>query len=72
MKIIELPKNDYCKLTEFLRNFEILYKNFIINSDTFKNFLKKKKIISCLSRTFNIKKEKLLEYFLHIIDNDKN
>ncbi len=72
LKIIELPKNDYCKLTEFLRNFEILYKNFIINSDTFKNFLKKKKIISCLSRTFNIKKEKLFEYFLHIIDNDKN
>ena len=71
LKIIELPKNNYCKLSEFLMNFEILYKNFNINSDSFKNSLKRKKIISLLSRTFNIKKEKFLEYFLRIIDNGK-
>ena len=71
LKIIELPKNSYCELSEFLKSFEILYKNFSINSDGFKNSLKKKKIISCLSRTFNIKKEKLLEYILRIIDNGK-
>ena len=70
-KMIELPKNKYCKLSEFFRNFEILYKNFNINSENFKSCLKKKKIISCLSRTFNIKKEDFLDYFFHIINSNK-
>ena len=70
-KLIELPKNKYCKFSEFFRNFEILYNNFNINSENFKSCLKKKKIISCLSRTFNIKREDFLDYFFHIINNKK-
>ena len=69
LKLVELPNNNYCKLSDFLRNFEILYKNFNINFYYFNNCLKKKKIISCLSRTFNIKKEELVNFFLKIIYN---
>ena len=70
LKIVELPKNNYCRLDKFLQNFEILYKNFNINPDTFNYSLKKKKIISNLSRGFQIKKEEFVKYLLQIIKNN--
>ena len=70
LRLIELPKNKYCNFNEFLYNLEILYKNLDINSDMFNYSLKKKKIISSLSRAFKIKKEELLKYFLKIIRNN--
>ena len=70
LKLIELPKNKFCKFSEFLYNMEILYKNLDIDSDMFNYSLKKKKIISSLSRAFKIKKEELLKYFLQIIRNN--
>ena len=70
LKIIELPKNNYCRFDKFLQDFEILYKNFNINPDIFNYSLKKKKIISTLSRGFHIQKEDLVRYILQIIKNN--
>jgi len=69
LKIVELPTNNYCRFDKFLQNFEILYKNFNINPDIFNHSLKKKKIISSLSRVFHIQKKELVKYFLQIIKN---
>ena len=70
LKLVELPKNNYCKFEKFLENFEILYKNFNIIPDAFNYSLKKKKILSNLSRAFNIEKEEGIKTFLQIIKNN--
>ena len=70
LKLVELPNNNYTTFDNFLQDFEILYKNMNINSDEFNNLLKRKKIISSLSRAFNIKKQDLLKYFLQIMKNN--
>ena len=70
LKLVELPKNTYCKFEKFLENFEILYKNFNIMPDLFNYSLKKKKILSNLSRAFNIEKLEGIKTFLQIIKNN--
>ena len=70
IKFVELPKNDYTSFNNFLQDFEILFKNLNINPDMFNYSLKKKKIISCLSRVFNIRKKELVKYFIKIIKNN--
>ena len=70
LKLVELPKNNYCKFDKFLENFEILYKNFNIMPDMFNYALKKKKILSSLSRAFNIEKLEGIKTFLQIIKNN--
>ena len=61
-EIMVLPSNSYITLDEFLRKFENLYKNIQLNSNEFSRILYSKKIINILSRTFNIGKEKLMNY----------
>ena len=70
LKLVELPKNNYCKFEKFLENFEILYKNFNTQPDVFNYALKKKKILSSLSRAFNIEKLEGIKTILQIIKNN--
>ena len=70
IRFVELPHNQYISFKKFLQDFELLYNNLNLNPDIFNYSLKKKKIISCLSRVFNIRKEELVKYFIKIINNN--
>ena len=72
LKIVQLPNNKYFKFKNFLANFEILYKNMKINSMNFNYLLKKNKIISNISKAFNVKKEELVKLFLDYMKKNEN
>ena len=76
LDITTLPKNDYIKLSTFLSDFEILFKDIKINKEIFVHKLSSNKIIHVLSRSLGIDKENLMNKIKEKIDynfiEDKN
>ena len=72
LEITTLPKNEYIGIEDFLNNFKKLYKDANINSNDFIRKLNYNKVISVLSRSFDIDKEKFLNQIIKIIEEDSN
>ena len=81
LEITTLPKNEYMTIDDFYNDFKKLFKDVNINLNDYIRKLNYNKVISVLSRTFDIDKEKFFNQIIKIIGeneifindyNDKN
>ena len=69
IKIVSIEEeNKFCKLENFLKKFRMIYKNLNIDPGLFNKKLQDRKIISNLSRAFNVDKRVLINKIINIIE----
>ena len=73
LEITTLPKNEFISFENFLKEFEILFKDRKINNSDYIRKLNSNKVIQVLSRAFGMDKEKIMNNMMNKIeDNDNN
>ena len=73
LEITTLPKNEFKSFENFLKEFEILFKDRKINNSDYIRKLNSNKVIQVLSRAFGMDKEKIMNNMMNKIeDNDNN